>query len=331
MKQYSIFIGITILLLGGVYFFLHSRDTEQVTGYAPAAGTEVSFEQGFLGRGLLTNTEKSSIDQSLIFSGGPGKDGIPSIDEPAFTSVAGADVLPDTLGILVEFDGEKRYYPYSILVWHEIVNDTVGDTHFAATFCPLCGSGVVFNRDLGDTIVTFGVSGMLYESNLLMYDRGGESLWSQARGEAVVGERTGTKLEILPMQLLSFAEVQAHHSEARVLSTDTGHGRNYGRNPYSGYEETEGTYFPISIEDNRFFGKTIMYVIPRPNASIVFAMEALKEGSTSTFEHGGKTYTAKKENSAIVVTEDGFPVPGYYEMWFSWVQHHQDNGVVWKL
>lgn len=290
-------------------------------------------EQAFSRLGLLTDTSVGSIDQEKIFSGGPGKDGIPAISNPTFTTVeeAKGNIADTTQGILVEFEGEKRYYPYSILVWHEIVNDSIGDTHFSATFCPLCGSGIVFDRQIGEDIFSFGVSGLLFESNLLMYDTFTESLWSQARGETVVGELTGTKLEILPMQLISFQEVQDNHPDAQVLSTNTGYIRDYRGNPYSGYEEQDNTFFPISVQDNRFFSKEIMYVIPFEEQSIVFRKDALEEGATETFTFGANTLVVSKKNSEINASINGNAVPGYFEMWFSWAQHHQESGVVWDL
>jgi len=334
MKNIHLILIIGVIILGAFFAMQIFKPPVNIETHSPSSATQdssVPFEQDFKRSGLETNTAISSIDQKLIFSGGPGKDGIPALSNPTFTTVAEADVLDDTQGILVEFEGEKRYYPYSILVWHEIVNDSIGDTHFAATFCPLCGSGIVFDRQVGEEILSFGVSGLLFESNLLMYDTFTESLWSQARGEAVVGARTGTELDILPMQLISFAEVKENHADAQVLSSNTGYVRNYRGNPYSGYEDSDETFFPVSVQDSRFPSKQIMYVIPFGNQSIVFSKDALLEGSTETFSFGDNILVVSKEESEITGEINGKTVPGYFEMWFSWAQHHQEDGVVWEL
>lgn len=212
--------------------------------------------------GLSTDTSKRSVELDELVSGGPPKDGIPALSpgDLAFGPPAMADLRDSVRGILVEFEGERRFYPFSILVWHEIANDHIGDTHFAVTFCPLCGSGIVFDREVDGRILTFGVSGLLYESNLVMFDRGTESLWSQSLGQAIAGFYTGTELEILPMQLLPFQEAREKYPDMRVLSKKTGYNKDYDRNPYSGYETSDSVYFPVSVQDSRFFAKELMYV-----------------------------------------------------------------------
>ena len=156
------------------------------------------FEQAFIRDGLKTNSAIRSIDLKLVLGGGPGKDGIPSIDSPTFTNIANADstITDETLGLYVKAGGVEKFYPYNVLVWHEIVNDVVGGTPLVVTFCPLCGSAIVFDATYDGEAHDFGVSGKLYDSNLLMYDRDTESLWSQIIGEAVVGDETGKKLTI---------------------------------------------------------------------------------------------------------------------------------------
>lgn len=278
--------------------------------------------------GLETDTSQRSIELSDILSGGPGKDGIPAIYEPAFTTIEEADFEDDALGIFVEFEGVRRFYPYAILVWHEIVNDHVGDTHFAVTFCPLCGSGIVFDRNVDSETLTFGVSGLLFESNLLMYDTKTESLWSQARNQAVVGPYTRTKLEILPMQLLTFDDVRSRYPNTSVLSKETGHRRDYERNPYSGYEEDETLYFPVSVTDQRFNAKEIMYVIPFDGKSYAFPQLALNEGDNFDFDTEGVKITLRKSDAEVHATVNEQETPGYYEMWFSWATHHQEDGRV---
>lgn len=323
MKNILIIAAILIL---GLVAFRYLRTPQQVIPEAEKAG-----ERALEGFGLKTDTSVSSIDMELILSGGPGKDGIPAINDPKFTSVAEADFADDAQGLFVEFEGERRFYPYPILVWHEIVNDSIGDTHFAVTFCPLCGSGIVFDRKVDGEILTFGVSGLLWESNLLMYDRTTESLWSQAKNEAVVGIHTGQKLTVLPTQLITFGTVKQKYADAKVLSTDTGHIRSYGRNPYSGYEDDENLYFPVSVTDRRFPAKEIMFVLPYEGKSYVLPQLRLKDGTSRSFDIDGGKLVVEKKGGEITATVNGKERAGYYEMWFSWATHHQEDGEVLEL
>jgi hypothetical protein len=180
-----------------------------------------------------------SVDLSEISSGGPPPDGIPAIDSPVFESVADADTWLgfDWPVMFFELDGVARAYPLAILIQHEIVNDVVGDTPVALTFCPLCNSTIAFDRRLADgTVLDFGTTGNLRNSDLVMYDRQTRSWWQQFTGESIVGELTGTVLEVLPSQIIGWSEFKERHPDGEVLSRNTGHSRNYGRNPYAGYD-----------------------------------------------------------------------------------------------
>jgi hypothetical protein len=283
-------------------------------------------ETAFARNGLKTNTSMSSIPLSDVLSGGPGKDGIPALSNPLFVSVEEAEVNDTTLGVFISIDEEKRFYPYNILVWHEIVNDSIGDTHFAVTFCPLCGSAITFNREVGGEVLTFGVSGLLWESNLLMYDTKTESLWSQAKNEAVIGDYIGTKLSLLDMRLLEFGTIKELHPDSRVLSRDTGYARSYDIDPYGDYETNDRILFPVSVSDSRFSAKEIMYVVPFNESSYAFPDSGLDE--TTTFEVADGELVLERLEEGVQAYINGNPLPGYYEMWFSWATHHQNDGVV---
>lgn len=335
IKHRKVIIGtiIAVLVVGTiVYYFINRQSSEHTIdpSSSDSALTAEELEQRF--RGFETDTSKTSIDLSQVLSGGPGKDGIPAISDPEFVPIGEAEVDPSVLGILIEIDGEKRYYPFNILVWHEIVNDQIGETYFSVTFCPLCGSAIVFDRTVLGDVLEFRVSGKLYESNLLMYDTGTESFWSQALGEAVIGDYSGTKLELLPFQRISFEELQANHLDAKVLSRNTGYNRNYDSNPYGNYGETDNLVFPVSVDDNRFFAKEIMYVIPIENKSIAFPLDDIENNQQAKFNQEGIELTVTKENDEITVTKaNGEIQPGYFEMWFSWATHHQESGIVWNI
>ena len=221
---------IALLALSCVFALSCTRATE---AQRDAANTDARFA------GWRTNTAKRSVELGEIISGGPPKDGIPAIDRP--NSVLIEDARRWLRGnepvIALEVEGEARAYPLQILIWHEIVNDEIKGTPVAVTFCPLCYSALAFDRRLDGRTHSFGVSGLLRHSDMVMYDRETESWWQQFTGEAIVGDLTGKKLLQLPAQIVGFAQFAQAHPEGRVLSRETGHRRDYGRNPYTGYDD----------------------------------------------------------------------------------------------
>lgn len=184
------------------------------------------------------------IDPDEIISGGPPPDGIPPIDEPSFLRVPEVDYLePQEPVIAVEVHDIAKAYPIRILMWHEIVNDDFADTPVVVTYCPLCNTGIAFERPTVDgELLDFGTSGKLYNSNLVMYDRQTESYWPQATGQAVMGPLIGTQLDFVPARILSWSDWADAHPEGLVLSTETGHRRDYGTNPYVGYDDTDDPF-----------------------------------------------------------------------------------------
>lgn len=195
--------------------------------------------------GLRTTLDKALVPLDEIISGGPPPDGIPAIDRPAFVTPAVADAwLEGAEPVLaLQVGGDARAYPLQILMWHEIVNDVVGGKPVAVTYCPLCNSGLVFERVVDGATLDFGTSGKLYKSDLLMYDRQSHSLWAQMEGRAVVGDRAGTRLGRLPANTISYEDFKAIFPRGTVLSRETGHRRAYGRNPYEGYDHPDGRPF----------------------------------------------------------------------------------------
>jgi hypothetical protein len=174
-----------------------------------------------------------------ILSGGPPKDGIPALDQPRFISIDEADawLKPQEPVILFQVGDDARAYPIQILMWHEIVNDVVGDVPAVVTFCPLCNTAIAFERTLDGQVLDFGTTGRLRYSNLIMYDRQTESWWQQATGDAIAGEFTGRQLNFLPASIIAWADFKAAYPQGRVLSRETGYARRYGDNPYTGYDD----------------------------------------------------------------------------------------------
>lgn len=206
--------------------------------------TSTSYAQpaDWLWEWTQTDFDTTSISFDEILSGGPPKDGIPSIDAPEFEPVTAAD-LPDNEPMLtVEVDGEARAYPLRILMWHEIVNDEIAGTPLTITFCPLCNTGIVFHRDVDGQVLDFGTTGKLRNSDLVMYDRQTESWWQQFTGEAIVGSMTGTRLVPYPSRLESFALFKERFPSGHVLVPSNEGSRRYGQNPYVGYDSRSEPY-----------------------------------------------------------------------------------------
>ncbi|NDJ59658.1 MAG: DUF3179 domain-containing protein [Chloroflexi bacterium] len=216
----------------------------------PFAGETVRFNTNYW---TLTDFCQRSVPLGEFRSGGPPPDGIPPIDDPQFESIAIARgwLEPQSPVIKVEINGEAKAYPLSVLIWHEIANDELGGVPIAATFCPLCNSAIVFDRTVRDEVLDFGVSGNLRNSDLVMYDRQTESWWQQFTGEALVGEYTGTNLEIIPSLVIGFGQFAEQYPEGLVLSRDTGASRNYGANPYVGYDQTSDPFLFEGEVDRR--------------------------------------------------------------------------------
>ena len=208
---------------------------------------------------METNGVKHLVPLDKIKGGGPPKDGIPSIDDPLFAPVSESQFMSDSDTVIgLEINGDARAYPLFILVWHEIVNDTVGDVPVSVTYCPLCYTNQVFERVIDGKEVEFGTSGKLYNSNLLMYDRLTESYWSQALGLAVKGELTGTQLNLIPFDVITWKDWKELHPDTVVLTTDTGYLRSYATDPYGNYYTEPRIMFPIEYKDDRIHPKEII-------------------------------------------------------------------------
>ncbi len=228
-----------------------------------------------------TDWERRTIDTNELLSGGPPRDGIPSIDNPQFDSQEKAALwlAPNEPVIALEINGDARAYPLQILTWHEIVNDTVGDVPVIVTFCPLCNSALVFDRRFEDQVFEFGTSGLLRNSDLVMYDRTTETLWQQFTGEGIVGELAGAQIEFLPSQLVSFNDFQKAFPAGVVLSQNTGFNRAYGRNPYAGYDTIDQPFLFDGELDGRLpaMARVVTISLDDAGVDIAYPLEILAE------------------------------------------------------
>ena len=285
---------------------------------------------------LVTDGERHSIPLNEILSGGPPKDGIPSIDNPEFITPADADEWLDDseIGLGLTINGESRFYPYQILVFHEIVNDMFGDTPALVTYCPLCATGVVFDPVVDGTRYEFGVSGLLWQSNLLMYNRtdnpDDETLWSQVLGEAVLGPLTGKRLNIISADTVRYGEWKEANPDTVVLSRNTGALRSYGRDPYGDYyTDNNAVGFGATFDDGRLAAKQYVLGIEINGMTKAYLESALEVGTTEDTFAGERIVIERTENQEIrmFVGETREPLPYIGGFWFSWAAVHPDTEV----
>lgn len=286
-------------------------------GLPPAGGPPVA-----------SGAAADELDQvsQAITSGGPPPDGIPPLDRPAYLSIAEAskqwkdDALVDTFTV----DGQARAYPRFITVWHEIVNESAGGTPIAITYCPLTGSTLIFSGQLADGRTTsFGTSGMLYNSNLVMYDRATKSLWPQLFGVAVRGERKGERLtEIGGAVTTTFGRWKAKFPSGVVLSKETGHARAYGTWPYGDYDTAPGVIFPVRFTDARFPEKKLVVGIRANGAALAIPKDEFAQRGEAKIEIGGRELVAQHDTEldAVRVLDRRTleAVSAYNVMWFAW-------------
>lgn len=237
MKKYSILLIFSLLILASCGGSDDDTNPINPSNGGNGGGTQSSW----------------AIPTDQVFDGGPGKDGIPSVDNPQFTEAFSVNFLnADDLIVAIEVDGEVRGYPHPVLDWHEIVNDEINGFPFSIVYCPLTGTGTAWRRNLNGTETTFGVSGLLYNTNIIPYDRETDSNWSQMLLESVNGENIGQKIETYPVMETTWETFQSRWADALVLNTDTGFNRDYTQYPYGDYRTNDNNIiFPIANDDSR--------------------------------------------------------------------------------
>jgi len=226
--------------------------------------------------GLETNFCKHSVDYAEILSGGPPPDGIPPIDNPTFDSIeTGDEWLSDVSPVIALSVGdEAKAYPLGILTRHEIANDEIDGMPVAVTFCPLCNAGIVFNREVDGQVLRFGVSGNLRNSDLVMWDDKTLSWWQQFTGQAIVGEMTGTQLEMIPAQMVAWKDFKAAHPDGVVLSNN---GRNYTVNPYTGYDSSSRPFLFLGTPDDRLHATQRVLGYHKGDTAIAYPLPVIAE------------------------------------------------------
>ncbi len=229
-----------------------ARSSREPVRVAQIPGSPEENVTSALGNPAAKGLPTPLVDVRRLVSGGPPPDGIPSINEPKFDRARDVDYLASREPVLaLEIDGVARAYPVQVLIWHEIVIDTVGGVPVVVTYCPLCNSALAFDRRAAGRVLTFGVSGRLYNSDLVMFDRQTRSLWPQLEGRAVAGVLTGTRLRAYPVQTVPWGEWRDAHPEDLVLNRDTGYDRAYGQNPYTAYDQPNSQPFLLDVDADR--------------------------------------------------------------------------------
>ena len=244
---------------------------------------------GFSTRGWTTDFSRHSVPYDEIRVGIQGRDRIPPVDRPVFTDFLNADswLNPEEPVIALEIGGAARAYPLQVLIWHEIVNDSLGGTQVSVTFCPLCNSAVAFDRRLDGVVYDFGTSGNLRNSDLIMWDRQTESWWQQFTGEAIVGQLTGRTLPMLPASIISYESFKSAYPDGDVLSRNTGHSREYGSNPYGGYDEIDRPPFLYDGElDGRLQPKERVVAVTQNGVDVAFPFSLLEQESVVNYSQG---------------------------------------------
>lgn len=278
-----------------------------------------------------------SIPEGEIRSGGPPKDGIPAISEPQFLDAGTAKtVRPDERVIGVAVGDEARAYPLRILTRHEVVNDRIGERSLAVSYCPLCDSSFVFDRRISGREIEFGVSGLLYNSNVLMYDRnrgGREGLWSQLRSAAVSGEHADQLLRTLPFEVTTWADWMSRHPQTKVLSQQTGLRINYEVDPYAMYFRMPRLMFPTvpQAPTDRFPLKTPVLGVWNSAGSRAYPLPVFGEGPSATIAQtlGESSFTVVYDATAksLRITEATGELDFTYAFWFAWYAFHPETEI----
>ena len=285
-----------------------------------ASGAAAQTLNGFELKGSL-------VPPDQILHGGPGRDGIPAIDAPKFVSPSGVALAAGDRVLGLARNGVVKAYPVRILNWHEIVNDRFGDEAIAITYCPLCGTGIAYAARAGGRPTTFGVSGLLYNSDLLLYDRATQSLWSQIEARAIAGPLKGEKLTPVALTHTTWADWKARHPDTLVLSPETGFSRDYSRDPYAGYESSSRIMFPTAHTSDRFPAKELVLGVELNGTRKAYAFSELakalgnRPNGAIDDRLGGNAVSIRfdrEHRTAQAFDSSGRELPAYIAYWFAW-------------
>lgn len=291
--------------------------------------SKVAAAQNYLG----FDVGNSLVPVASILHGGPPKDGIPALTDPELATVADFQYFDaDERVIGLAIDGEARAYPIRILNWHEIINDRVAGHNVVITWCPLCGSGMVFDGNADGERLLFGVSGLLYNSDMLLYDRRTDSLWSQLMGQAIAGPLAGEQLRLVSAQHTSWGDWKSRYPKTKVINFNTGYRRDYGRDPYDRYNISNDIIYPVTAMDKRYHPKAVVAGLIAGEHSKAWLLEELEKNGAAQFtdSFAGKpvqVYYDKTHRSVRIHNADGEPLAVVIAYWFAWFTFYPDTAV----
>jgi hypothetical protein len=280
----------------------------------------------------FNNETPRSIRLSSLQQGCSARDCIPSIDDPEFVRAADATHVADQdVVIAIAWHGEYRAYPARILDQHEIVNDTIAGTPIAITYCPLCGSAVGVHREIAGTVTELGVSGLLYNSDLVFYDRQTETLWDQIEATGIVGPLTGEKLALVPLTMTRWSRWRDAHPDTLVLSAETGFGRDYSGDHYASYRNSDELMFPVSNESKRIKPKAVVFGFDIDGTSVAYAEDLLLKNGSYSHELDGSAVTVTLADDGSVLLElvdSGETYEPIQLFWFAWYTFHPKTTLI---
>jgi len=272
----------------------------------------------------------SDVAFDSIMQACPARDCIPSIDQPVYVPTGEVGYLrDDDLVMTLTHNGITRAYPTRILDHHEIVNDMFGSDPVAITYCPLCGSGLAFDRRQDGQVLDFGVSSLLHNSDLIMYDRQTESLWQQITGEAFAGKSRGAQLKTLPLSMITWNDWRQQYPDASVLTVEGIQTERYQKDAYGDYAESEKLYMPVSATDARLHPKKVIFGLETGDQAIAIDSEWLEKERHWSNEFDGKQLrVALDKNGEITASLDGKPVTVHRMFWFAWYSFHTNTALI---
>ncbi len=274
---------------------------------------------------------KKTVALSALQQGCPARDCIPSIDAPKYISAQEAELADDDIVVTLSYQGEYRAYPTRILDHHEIVNDTIAGTPLAITWCPLCGSAVGIHRQVGGAVTEFGVSGVLYNSDLVLYDRATETLWDQIEAKGIVGPMTDEQLRLIPVSMTEWGRWRQAHPDTLVLSMDTGFEEDYSTDRFAEYRESTRLFMPISNSDDRIHPKTVVYGFELESGSIAFDATLLDDNVSYSHELNGEAWELRTSDDGSVTLRGPDQESVYAPIqlfWFAWYTFHPQTDLV---
>lgn len=272
----------------------------------------------------------SSVPVDKILAGAPSRDIIPAIDHPKFVTVDEVMFLESDDRVLgMEYQGISKAYPIKILNYHEIVNDVFVADPVVITYCPLCGSGVAYKADIAGRRYRFGVSGLLYNSDVLFFDRETDSLWSQLMYQAITGPLKGKRLQPFAIQHTTWQDWKNRYPDTLVLSLETGYFRDYSRDPYNKYKMDRNIWFPVDLQINRFHPKEMVLGLEIAGKFKAYPFSEIAKVTTPMGDQlAGRHFSIhydRHHQTARIIGQTGQEIPSVMTFWFAWYAFHPDT------